>query len=325
MLEETPRQPTLDGRPQFGTYAGRCPDARLQLERAGVPWLRRLVSRKRWHWFGAFDDDVAVGGALVDAGFFANAFLWLFDRTTGTLYDESVVVPASVLRVTTHPTVGTLARVAVPGYRLSLDRRGETLAIEGSFGDIDCSLELVADDERAMTAVCPVAGRQRGVNVTQKEVGLPATGDMSVEDGSSETFSLDGTGLVDYTHGLLARQTEWEWAIGTCETGGGTTVGFNLVDGFNDGRENVVWRDGVPERVGSATVSVPENETDAWHAATDCGTVDMSLSVEGNRIEDIDLGVVRSEYRQPLGEWTGTVAGHEVTGVGVAEEHLVRW
>jgi len=43
------------------------------------------VSRKRWHWFSAFDGDTAVGGALVDAGFFATAFLWVFDRETGEM------------------------------------------------------------------------------------------------------------------------------------------------------------------------------------------------------------------------------------------------
>lgn len=330
MLDETPREPTVEGTPAFGTYAGRCGDVDLRLGERGVSRCRRLVSRKRWHWFAAFDGTTVVGGALVDAGFFATAFLWVFDRERGEmLVDEDVVVPPPLLWVTTHPTVGTLARLSVPGYRLILARTGRTMSVEGSFGGVDLDLVLTTDDEAAMTAVCPVPERDHGVNVTQKEVGLPATGRISVD----RERTLDGTGLVDYTHGLLARETEWEWAIGSCTAADDTRVGFNLVDGFNNGLENVVWVDGVPRSVGAASFEVNDESEDGvdaegeeWQVTTVCGTVDLSLSVEGTREEDLDLGVVRSQYRQPLGRWRGSIGGVEVEeGIGVAEEHLARW
>jgi hypothetical protein len=328
MLDPTPREPTADGRPAFGTYTGRCADVDLRLGERGVSRRRQYVSRKRWHWFSAFDGTTVVGGALVDAGFFATAFLWVFDREAGAmLVDEDVVVPSPLLWVTTHPTVGTLARISVPGYRLTLVRTGRTLTVEGSFGDADLDLALTTDDEAAITAVCPVPEREHGVNVTQKEVGLAATGRITVD----RERTLDGTGLVDYTHGLLARETEWEWAIGSCTAADGTSVGFNLVDGFNDGLENVVWVDGVPRSVGAASFDAGDesdtgsSDADDWQVTTECGTLDLALSVEGTREEDLDLGVVRSQYRQPLGRWEGIVDGFDVEGVGVAEEHLARW
>lgn len=321
MLDPTPDLPIVDGTPAFGTYVGRCADVDLRLRERSVSRFRRYLSEKRWHWFSAVDGTVFVGGAIVDAGFFATAFLWVFDRHSGELlFDEDVVVPSSLVSVTTHPTVGVLARIGVPGYRLSLTRTDTQLQISGSFGGADIDLTMDTNDERAITAICPVEDREHGVNVTQKEVGLPATGVVTLD----HEYALDGTGLIDYTHGLLARETHWNWAIGSGTTADDTAIGFNLVGEFNDGLENVVWVDGEPRAVGTALFRDTDS-TDSWQVETACETVDLTLTIEGNRSQDLNLGVVRSEYHQPLGRWEGTVADYEISGLGVAEEHLSRW
>src|SRR5262249_7693174 len=70
-----------------------------------------------------------------------------------------------------------------------------------------------------------------GVNVTQKSVGLLASGRMEI---GRRTYALDG-GVVglDGTHGFLARHTRWNWAMGCGRLDDGTPLGFNLVAGFN--------------------------------------------------------------------------------------------
>jgi hypothetical protein len=73
--------------------------------------------------------------------------------------------------------------------------------------------------------------------------------------------------------------------------------------------------------VGAASLASGER----WRVETACGTVDATLAVEGRRQQDIDAGLVESRYDQPLGPWTGTVAGHDIAGVGVAEQHHTRW
>jgi len=332
MLDPVPAQPIHDGTPAFGTYAGRCPDTDLALAERGVSRLRRFRSEKAWQWFAAFDNSLAVGGAIVDAGFFGTAFCWVVDRETGRLVaDEDVILPPGLCRVSEHPTEGRIARVGVPsvGPRLQFVRAGDTVTVEGEFGGVDIALELTVEDERAISAICPVAGRSRGVNVTQKEPGVDVVGTVRVAgDRAGEaasrpdrTRSIDGVGFLDYSHGLLGRETRWDWAFGWGTASDGTPVGFNLVDRFNDGRENVVWVDGRPERVGAATLETGEE----WRVRTDCGTVDATLAVEARREQHVDVGLVRSSYDQPLGRWSGTVAGHEFEGVGVAEEHATRW
>lgn len=325
VLNQVPGSPIIDGRPAFGTYAGRCGDTDLELRDRGVSRIRRAISEKRWQWFSAFDDHLAVGGAIVDAGVFGTAFLWVFDRERGELLvDGDIVVPTQLLWVSPHPTAGQIARIDLPRYRLEMNWVGEQLTIEASFAGASLSLAMQADDNRAITAICPVPERTDGVNVTQKEPSVPVSGAVSVEDGnrSISEREFDGVGFLDYSHGLLGRTTRWDWAFATCEAEDGTPVWFNLVDRFNEGYENVVWVDGEPRAVGKATLTAGEK---SWHVSTDCGTVDATLAVEGARSQDIDVGLIRSSYHQPLGYWSGTVAGHEITGVGVAEEHLTRW
>jgi len=332
-LRGAPDEPTADSELLFGTYACACADTDLRLRERGVGRFRRAVSEKRWQWFSAFDENLAVGGAVVDAGFFGNVFVWVFDRAAGEMVvDADVLVPSSLVSVSSEPERGTIARISLPGRKLRVVRDAGTegdyegddsrsrLGIEGRFKGIDLDLTFETDGNTPVTAVCPVEGREGGVNVTQKETCATVKGEVSA---GGEDHAVDGVGNLDYSHGLLARETRWSWAIGSGTTeDGGARVGFNLVSGFNDGLENAVWVDGEPEAVGAASFETGEG---GWRIRTDCGTVDVRLAVEGVREENKNVGVVVSRYSQPVGRWTGTVAGYDFEGAGVAEEHLARW
>lgn len=322
MLDTVPPGPIGSDGPAFGTYVGQCADTDLQLGERGVSRLRGALSEKRWHWFCGFDDKLALGGAIVDAGLFGTAFLWVFDRRTGELLDDrDVVVPAPLLSVSSKPGGGDLARIDIPRRRLRLTRDGDRLRVTGEFGATSLAVTF-SGFSRPMTAICPVDGRAGGVNVTQKETSGTVNGFVELDD----KYHIDGTGMADYSHGLLGRVTAWHWAIGNCTDDEGREIGFNLVGGFNDGLENVIWIDGEPQAVGAAQFDPGESGTDdEWAVRSTCGTVDLTLAVEGVRTQAQNFGVVSSEYRQPLGRWSGTIADRAVRGVGVAEFHRSKW
>lgn len=318
-MRDAPSAPVAADGPAFGTYAGRFADTDLRLGEGDVGLLRRALSETRWQWFAAFDDALAVGGAVVDTGLLGTAFLWVADRQSGELLmDDDVLLPSPLVTVSTAPANGVVARVDLPRRRLRITRTGEAVAVDANFAGADVALAANAAAREAVSAVCPVPDRDAGVNVTQKETCVPFEGHVAV-DGSHR---VDGAGMLDYSHGLLARETAWRWAIGSCTTADGVGVGFNLVTGFNDGLENAVWVDGEARAVGEATI---EDDGDEWRATSDCGTVDVTLAVEGRCEEDVDVGLLASRYSQPFGTWSGTVAGRDVEGIGVAERHLARW
>jgi len=93
--------------------------------------LRRAVSEKRWQWFCALDGRLAVGGAVVDAGLFGTAFLWVADRSDGgLLVDADLLVPAPLVSVSMAPASGVVAMVDLPRRRLRVTRTDEAVAVD---------------------------------------------------------------------------------------------------------------------------------------------------------------------------------------------------
>lgn len=340
ILDPVPKTPVVDGSPAFGTYRGVPSSTALECRTRGVGPVHRYLRKKRWMWFAVGDDRIAAGGAIVDAGPIGTVFCWVADRVrTELIVDASRLVPGPMTSVSDTPDDGVLGTCRLSRDPLTIERDGATMSIRGSLGTAAFDLELDCPPERAVTAICPVDGGHDGaMNVTTKEHSLDVRGVITAED---HRFVLtDGVGLFDYSHGLLARETRWDWAFGVGHADG-TPISFNLVDGFNDGLENVVWLDGEPLRVGSLTLGRTSDEYHAptaefddesefeasrWRANSDCGTVDLGLAVEVVRKESIDVGILASEYGQPVGAWSGTIDGRDVEGMfGVAENHRARW
>ena len=339
-LEPAPQTPIVDGEPAFGTYRGSLESTALEARRRGTGRLSSILREKHWQWFAAADDETAVGGAVVDAGPVGTVFCWVADRESGRLVDASRTLPGPLIHLSERPTRGQIATARLVRDPLTIDRSGSIVRIRGGVGELVLDLEFAAAPEDAVTAICPVAGGlQTALNVTQKELAPRASGTVTVA-GRRRTLT-DGVGLLDHTHGLLARETRWRWAMGVGRVDGELT-GFNLVWGFNDGLENVGWIDGEPRAVGPATLEFPGHprsarggrersrqgrpDERAWQAITDDGSVSADLAVEAERLENVTVGPFASQYHQPLGSWRGRIDDHDLEDAfGVAEVHRARW
>jgi len=135
------------------------------------------------------------------------------------------------------------------------------------------------------------------------------------------SIDVESLGVVDETAGYHARHTSWLWSAGVGRGGGGERVGWNLVTGVNDGpagSERTVWVDGEP-------VGVPPSDF-----ASDLARVD-GLSFDewpdSARVDDTNLLVFKSRYRQPFGAFSGTLPNGLALaeGWGVMESHEVVW
>jgi hypothetical protein len=172
------------------------------------------------------------------------------------------------------------------------------------------------------------------VNVTQKSVGLLASGRLEV---GRRRYALDG-GVVglDSTHGFLARRTRWRWAMGCGRLEDGTPLGFNLVAGFNavaEGSpgENVLFLGDQLQPVGPATFRFnAADPLDLWQISTDDGTVQVTFRPLHAHRDVRNLRVLRSRFVQPLGFFTGRLRfrGQEITLSelpGVTEDQDMLW
>jgi hypothetical protein len=328
-LEAAPAQVhDAGGRARLGTWRGACRSVELDViaQTKGLGRVGQLLRQKRWQWFGILAEDVAIGGAMVRAGYASQVFFWICDRDSGELvFDQSATLPGPAVRVTQTPYHGDIATLWAPGSRFRISRDGDDVTIGGNFREFDLFARMRAPAGPPITAICPQKGDL--VNVTQKQVGFEVNGALRLGDRTWHLGGAETVGLLDYTHGLIAYDTSWLWAIGAGTDVLGRRVGFNLISGFNGGLESVIWVDGEPYWVGNVTFRHnPLLPSAPWYVFSQDGLVDLKLKVEATREETVDYRVVQSRYAQPIGTWTGTIAGVALEHcVGVAEDHHARW
>jgi hypothetical protein len=99
---------------------------------------------------------------------------------------------------------------------------------------------------------------------------------------------------------------------------------WNAVVGLNDTlphTENTVWIEGSPKPIGLVTIA-----KDLTTVTFNDGNA-LTFREEAERATTIEFFLVRSAYRQPFGNFAGTLAGglELAEGYGVMEDHRALW
>lgn len=331
------------GAPRFGTYQGTLDAVALHALRGQYQpsAAGRLLTRKKWVYGFVATREVAAMMAVVDLGYTSNAFTMAVDLASGRVLADASFLgpPRPLVTVGDHPGAGLLARFRRPDAQLAAAR---------PFGDeryhfhmrvglplrsrLSCSFDLLAAGASPpLTVVAPVEGGV--VNVTHKWAGLLGFGRLEAD---GRRYLLDGgVGGLDYTQGYLARHTAWRWAFGCGRLADGGPVGLNLVEGFNESRddvnENAVWLGGRLWPVGRARFTWNKADPlERWAVETTDGALKLTFKPVATHREHRDLRLVRSRFVQPMGLWEGTVTvggqTHAVKDLpGVAEDQDVLW
>ena len=155
---------------------------------------------------------------------------------------------------------------------------------------------------------------------------MALTGEVRI---GARRFSLDGgVASIDYSNGLLARETDWRWACAHR-----LDLGFNLQAGYFGAHENVLWLNGKIIPLAAAQFDYTARDPLApWHVATADGMLELDFRAEGVRREDKNLLIAASRYVQPIGTFNGWVRATPNSTkvvikqlVGVTEDHRSRW
>jgi len=316
------------GTPRFGRhagYAGRIDWTLLAPPHARSAWWRRF-HHKRWQYVALSSPQLFCGIAVVDVGWTSTAFAYAFDRAhrrlvAGYSRDGLPGMGARVAHGLHEPTRFRFLKERIEFVPLA-DRGGYRLSLRCGRFAIDAEMAC-PPPEQLLLAVGPV---DRGaVHATQKSGALACSGTVSTAEG---TYGLDGaTASLDYSNGLLARETSWRWASAHAPH-----IGFNLQAGYFGDAENVLWLDGRMYPLGAAQFDHDAADpAAAWTIRTADGVLDLHFEPEGWRREDKDLLVAASRYLQPIGRFSGEVrlpgmAPRRIADlVGVTENHFSRW
>ena len=252
--------------------------------------------RKQWRWQGAFGDELMVFAADVRIGPAPVRFWGILDRLSGQLVERSLK--------------------GLPFRRAEVGFRGDDLVIDSE--SAWASLEF--EDATPIEVFSPVGPGPDSYIWTRKRAGMQVRGEVSV-GGSARTF--EGRGVIDESAGYHDRHTSWYWSAGVGTSVDGREVAWNLVEGINSSpvsSERTVWLDGLPREVGPVSFE----GLDAI-AGEEGSRLEFTAEAERSRSERVPP-LVSSEYRAPLGVFSGTVGGVELrSGLGVMESHKAVW
>jgi hypothetical protein len=263
----------------------------LPLLPALSPAVRGGRLRKHWRYVGVWSESVSVCAARVKVGPVAQEFWGLWNRSEQTLHEH------------TRMRAGRVA--LTPGRVLVRDR------------DDRIDLRFEEDPATAVEVVTPVPG---GWTWTRKQIA-PCHGSATL---SGHEVAIDGMALIDDTDGYHPRSTHWWWSAGTAALIDGRSAAWSVVVGINDTlpvSENTLWIDGRPRPLGPVSFSDNLSGVEFADGST------LMFSPESERTSQVDLLVIRSDYRQPFGTFSGTLPGgfEVVSGYGVMEDHRALW
>lgn len=331
----------------------RAPAAHLLSGLRGSPFdfAERLFKRfrmKRWHYTSVATPKSFFACAIVDAGYVGTAFAYVVDLERGTMHEWTTLQPFARAITIAPNSVDGRTSVDVPGWgRIVLDndkasgtRRIEA-RLEGRIGrrrkpPFECAF-TINDAGQAPVVVVEEAAAGRWF-YTHKNYGLRTEGTLRCGELREDTS--EGLSGIDWNCGYRATETYWNWAAATGRSVSGDVVGFNLTahrhwespEEEEDAADCALWLGG--ERIKLPRIEFDYNHDNLmapWRIHDAAGLVDLVFQPDGERHDDINFGLVVSQFHQPYGRFSGTLAGpsgarFELDGVyGVTEQHFARW
>lgn len=306
----------------FGRYNGLIeqPSTKIWDGNGGVLSARRK-QRKTWLFIGAGNPELFIGFAIVDAGLVAKAFAYIYDLKNNKLIEDSITVPMGFAK-DFDPNLHSDWKLK--NFSISSDEGKMTAKYEGKKFQLSLEVELNKD---GMSFMCPSQG-SRPFHYTYKNLLLPTKATW-VENGKE--FHLDNLqGGIDFSKGYPPRNTFWNWTSFMGQTEDGLPVGINVVDGFNDNIENVMW-------IGNEKISLgkmlydyePPLEDSKWEVNAADGSLQLIMQPLGARKENVNVLFLKSKFTQVYGPIMGKIKHNGVdkmlNGFGVMEEHEALW
>ncbi|MCX7632292.1 MAG: DUF2804 domain-containing protein [Turneriella sp.] len=305
----------------YGVYAGLIADTDTtgwDFDRAILP--RRWLERKAWIYLGVYSRDFYAGMALVDAGYLATAFCYVYIPAEKFFIEDRQIFPKGFGR-NFGATLSESWRLG--GFEILPSEQKIIFNLRGKF-DLTASFSF---RQNGLSTIAP-SDSLRPFHFTYKEMAIPVEGEFI---GQGRRYKFSGEiGTLDYSKGYPPRHTQWNWLALVGKTESGKSLAVNLVDKFNESMENALWLDGTAMPLASAHFHyIRPPERSIWRIFTRDNVFETRFRPFGARSENINLGLLRSQFVQPYGTFDGQIRINGNTekfiGYGVTEDHDALW
>jgi hypothetical protein len=333
-----------DGQPRFGLF--REPPESVNIADArpgGLTQIAQPMTGKKWLYVGLFSRDFVLGSALIHTGYAASWFVYGFDAGTHEFDSAKGKDPLGrSMRIESDLRHGVCAfERGATKLRFEFGRldgwHTYSVAARGKNGPIEVEVSI-RDDFAHPQPLGVVTPQPNGrFSFTHKAVTLPVKGRIRIGSRSwdvGEAGQPEVWASLDYSAGYFPRDTAWRWASACGRLADGRVFGLNLVDPIYHERynENAMWVGGEMVKLGRAYFEYSKDRLEApWQVYTAGGEVRLSFAPRGVFEEHFNAGVLRSDFNQPYGSFTGEIRGADGATItldncpGVVEDNRVIW
>ncbi len=312
--------------PSLGSFDGALPP---------IDWspLRRSTLRalreKHWVYVSLASEAVHVALAVVDLAYATKVFAFVFDKASRRIAArESILAPPKKVRLASHLDGERLVEFRFGASQVHLAREGSVVSLSARLGAI--AIDATLDDGAAPPSIGAVVDLGGGnFHATEKRTLLSCQG--GIVAGGERWSMREGVAGFDFSRGFPHRTTDWRWGFFLGKTTEGEPIAMNLVEGFVGEAECAVWHGGKVHGVGEGRFTFDERRAyGTWQVRSADGAVDLELLPCDVHEEFLELGLIGSRYRQPIGLFSGTITVggkvHRIAKVvGVVEDQHIRW
>ena len=150
---------------------------------------------------------------------------------------------------------------------------------------------------------------------------MRAVGSFDLGELHHDFVEENSFGLLDWGRGVWTRDNTWYWGVAQGMQDG-HVFAFNLGYGFGDtsaASENMLFVDGIAHKLGRVDFGIPVRDLSAklgkdrydlmspWHMTDDANRLDLTFTPDIDRVDFIDLKLVRSDQHQVFGLLNGHV------------------
>lgn len=282
----------------------------------------RRWQRKSWVFLGAYNPEIVVGFAIIDAGFLGKAFCYVYHPNNQLLLEDGIDRPFAFdanfgANLNSHWKLGNY-QLFTKNNQLHFEFKGKKFQIS-----MQCT-----NNEHGLSFICPSTGNKRPFHYTYKNLLLPTNIQLTHKGKTKHYENLHGG--IDFSKGYPPKHTNWNWTSFTGQLDDGTPVGINLVNEFNQNLENAVWIGNERILIGDVRYQYKKPLAKSlWEVKAVNGNLELEMMPNGSRKENINIKVLKSKFTQVFGPIKGRIR-HEgtwknLTGYGVMEEHEAIW
>jgi len=293
-------------------------------------WLKKHFDYKQFQFVSIITPRYIIGVAIAGIRYVGSSFCYLYDVEKNQLTEIKSLKPFSIgYKMAPSPKFGS-TNITFSKNRIEFTMHDGQWQLSIDSADIQAKLSLTPPALSMPMSMCTPTGYS-GWTYTQKHNALSVHGKLIIKD-EPQPLQL-ALASYDYSAGFMHRETSWRWASINAQLPQGT-LGLNLAAGVNEtgNSENVMWINGERHFLGPVNFEFNRRiSPDYWKINTLDGRVNLTFRALNCRKEKINLGFLKSNFRQNIGYFNGDIIDangvryHLSNHLGLTEDHFAKW